>query len=157
MKPLINLTITLLLPIFALAGVSGGGGGPRPGMNVFSMGVNGSGTGPRPDVTSLLVGDRQGGGGWMSTNSPSAGGSGGGTGPRPEELIIASEDTVDFVKLMGRDSSGKIKFQYKGFEKPQVEVHAINIQEVSEKYLDALKRSQKSQQWEPVDIEGLEN
>lgn len=87
----------------------------------------------------------------------SFGGNSGSGGTRPGMELFQTSTPVDLVKSIGFDRTGSIQFQYKGFEKPQVEVHAINIQEVSEKYLDALKRSQKSQQWEPVDIEGLEN
>ncbi len=87
----------------------------------------------------------------------SFGGNSGSGGTRPGMELFQTSTPVDLVKSIGLDRTGNIQFQYKGFEKPQAEVHSINIQDVSEKYLDALKRSQKSQQWEPVDIEGLEN
>lgn len=93
----------------------------------------------------------------VSFAAHAGGSSGGGVGPRPGMGVFMSAPSVDFVKSIDFDRSGNVQFKYKGYEKPQVEVHAINIQEVSERYLDALKRSQKSQQWEPVDIEGLEN
>nr|BFD69091.1 hypothetical protein HAGR004_41130 [Bdellovibrio sp. HAGR004] len=86
-----------------------------------------------------------------------AGTSGGGGGTRPGMGMFRTTAPVDLVKSIDFDRTGNIQFQYKGFEKPQVEFHAVNMQDVSEKYLDALKRSQESQQWEPVDIEGLEN
>ncbi len=91
------------------------------------------------------------------TLSAYAGVSGGGTGPRPGMGVFMSAPSVDFVKSIDFDLSGNVQFQFKGFEKAQVEVHAVNIQDISEKYLEALKRSQESRKWEPVQIEGLEN
>lgn len=93
---------------------------------------------------------------FLSVNTV-AGTSGGGGGTRPGMGIFRMTAPVDFVKSIDFDRSGNVQFQYKGFDKNQVEAHAANIQDVSEKFLDALKRSQESQQWEPVNIEGLEN
>lgn len=87
----------------------------------------------------------------------SAGTSSGGGGTRPGMGVFMSAPSVDFVKSIDFDRSGNVQFQFKGFEKSQVEVHAVNIQDVSEKYIEALKRSQESRQWEPVQIEGVEN
>lgn len=93
----------------------------------------------------------------LSSTFAFAGVDGSGSGPRPRMGMFMSTPSVDFVRSINFDHTGIVQFQYKGFEKPQVEVHAINIQDVSEKYLEALKRSQESRQWEPVQIEGLEN
>lgn len=103
-------------------------------------GVNGSGTGPRPGMGVFSFGGNSGSG-----------------GTRPGIGTFQMSVPVDFVKSIGFDRTGNIQFQYKGFDKNQVEAHTANIHDVSEKYLDALKRSQESQQWEPVDVEGLEN
>jgi hypothetical protein len=139
MKLLIRICI-FLGSVSAFAGVDGGGTGPRPGMGVFSFGSSGGGVGPRPGMDIF-----------------SAGGNSGSGGTRPDMGMFQMSAPVDFVKSIDFDRTGNIQFQYKGFEKPQVEVHAIKIQDISEKYLDALKRSQESRQWEPVEIEGLEN
>lgn len=136
----ILISIILVISSTSFAGVNGSGTGPRPGMGVFSFGSSGGGVGPRPGVDIF-----------------SSGGNSGSGGTRPGMGMFKMSAPVDLVKSIDFDRTGNVQFQFKGFEKPQVEIHSINIQDVSEKYLDALKRSQKSQQWEPVDLEGLEN
>lgn len=64
MKLLIRLIISIGFPIYSFAGVSGSGGGPRPGMNILTVapgaeialaGGSGGGTGPRPQYQTDFV------------------------------------------------------------------------------------------------------
>lgn len=65
------------------------------------------------------------------------------------------ENNRDFVKIMRFEQSGKVHFQYKGFDSSKVEMHAIDVNDFEQNYLDALKKSQQSKNWEPVVVEGL--
>lgn len=78
-----------------------------------------------------------------------AGGSGGG-GVRPEmNFNIPSEN--DLVQTLSNDGN-KILFKYKAFDLHHTEIHDININDISSDYLDAIKKSEKTGNWEPVSI-----
>ena len=94
----------------------------------FAGGVTGSGTPPRPSMSSLRIG--------------------GG-------LIPGFQDPakVDFVKSLGLNQEGNIKFNYKGFDSTKVETHELNPSDFDQRFFEALKKSAASGKWEPVKIE----
>lgn len=125
MKLLIKVILSVLFAPFAFAGVSGGGGGPRPTMDVFmtrqdGLGGTTDGTGTRSEVVDLGV-------------------SGGGTGPRPE-----------MVRLVGQDENGVVIFNYKSSQSLKVETHLLPADQFAQPYLEALRRSELSKGWESV-------
>lgn len=122
MKLLTSLLIFVISNI-ALAGGSGGGVGPRPGMGVFRT---------APGVE--LFGDRAGGGGWLTVSS-------------------LNTKNAELVKLLGREQQGKVVFKYKPAGDFKVEIHKLDISEFNETYLEAIKKSAKTMSWEEVKIE----
>lgn len=127
MKFLISLLCSLCSISFA--GVDGSGTGPRPGMGLFMA----------PVYTDELL---------------AAGVNGGSS---PEMKTFKPGKNVDMVKALGIDSTGKVHFKYQGYDSLTVEEHVIDVQEFSTKYLEALKMSQQSKNWEPVKVESLGN
>jgi hypothetical protein len=107
---------------------------------VFAGGSSGGGVGPRPTDSFLVSG-----GSWMNT----AGVSGSGSGPRPKQ--------VDYVNAIAINDDGQVKFKYKGFDSSEVQLHSLNLNEIADKYIEAIKRSKDSQNWEAVPAEGLGN
>lgn len=136
MKTIIAVSIFFFSSLL-LAGGSGGGGGVRPGMNFF-VGVNES-ENSRTEMEIYLQGGSQ-----VGTLDQLF--------PTPD-----SKHVLDFVKTIGFDSSGKVLFQYKGYESSAIVTHAVDVSEFNENYLDAIKKSQKSKTWESVTVEGLVN
>lgn len=136
MKTIIAVSIFFFSP-FLLAGGSGGGGGVRPGMNFF-VDVNGSGN-SRTEMEIYLEGGSQVG--------------------TLDQLLPKSDgkNVLDFVRTIGFDNSGRVLFQYKGFESSAIVTHTVDVSEFNVNYLDAIKKSQKSKTWEPVMVEGLVN
>lgn len=60
---------------------------------------------------------------------------------------------TDFVKIISRDGDGRVIFKYKPAGVGRVEVHQIKASDLSEDYLEAIKKSYASHQWEPVVFE----
>lgn len=93
----------------------------------------------------------------FSFTAHAGGVSGGGVGPRPQpdqfSIRVDPSIKVDLVKNLGLDSSGTIKFGYKKFESDLTEIHQININELADNYFEAIKKSQQTGSWEPVDLE----
>lgn len=80
--------------------------------------------------------------------------SGSGVGPRPGMEFFMTAEPIDLIRSFKTNSDGETQFQFKGFDKSQVEIYEINSQDISQKYLDAVERSQESHQWEPISVEG---
>ena len=93
----------------------------------------------------------------FSFSAHAGGVSGGGVGPRPQldqiNINLDPSVKVDLVKNLGIDSLGSVKFGYKKFESESAELHQININELADKYVEAIKKSQKTGNWEPVAVE----
>ena len=107
--------------------------------------AGGSRVGTLGQAFTISSGDRQVGGSLMNA----AGVSGSGSGPRPMQ--------VDYVNAIFIDDNGKVEFKFKGFDSSVVQVHAVNLNEIADKYIEAIKRSKDSQNWEAVPVEGLGN
>ncbi len=102
-------------------------------------GVTGSGSGPRPTDILFVSGLN--------------GGSGGGVGPRPgADIIFTQEPNIDFVQAVESKLNGDIKFRFRGYDSKKIEIQTLNINDLNEKYVDALIKSQENKSWEPVSI-----
>lgn len=138
MKTLIKILL-ILVPFSSFAGgVSGGGTGPRPTDNFFVSG--GSRVGTIVEALPISSGDRQGGGCWMSAMN-----------------MQSTPSKMDYVKSLGVNEAGYLKFMYKGFDSELVKVHAIKINELDIKYIEAIKRSENTDHWEAVPVEDAGN
>ena len=132
MKKIISTSILMFITCPAFAGGSGGGG-VRPGMESFN-------------ISSVLDSSNRN----LKENVFDSGGSsGGGVGPRPMQ--------VDYVNAIAINDDGQVKFKYKGFDSSEVQLHSLNLNEIADKYIEAIKRSKDSQNWEAVPVEGLGN
>lgn len=95
-------------------------------------------------VNSLAGGDRQGGGGWMTNMRASS---------EVSNLDLNRFQPVDYVKSVRMDESGRVKFQFKGFDSKKIQEHMLNVNDLSEAYLEAIKKSQETQSWEKVPVD----
>lgn len=105
--------------------------------------------------------------GWVgprpsANNFISGGTSGGGIGPRPTNNIFTvvpsnQHKNIDLVKSMGVVGNGQIKFKYKGFDSSEIQTHSLDLKYIGDKYIEALKKSQDTQNWEPVQVDPQEN
>jgi hypothetical protein len=64
-----------------------------------------------------------------------------------------SVDGLDWVKLLGKDQSGKIIFKYKAKESSKIDVYQADKFELKDEYKNALLKSKQTGQWQPVKIE----
>lgn len=138
MKQIISFVMMSLVSTFVFAN---GWVGPRPSMNEFvAGGSSGGGVGPRPTaeffVASTASDDRQGGGGWMSLKNSQSGTS-----------------KVDYVKAIEIAEDGKIKFKYMGFDSAEIQTHSLELKSLGDEYLEAIKKSQESRNWEAVPVQ----
>jgi hypothetical protein len=72
---------------------------------------------------------------------------------RGSDLVDSNDDlnNVDFVKIVGQQKDTmNVRFQVKPFDSDSIETHQLPMDQLNENYLQALKRSQISNQWERV-------
>jgi hypothetical protein len=129
-------------------------------------GASGGGVGPRPNIGAKFArissGDSQGGGGFINAS----GVDGSGTGPRPTAEIrkvgggwmnsVNSKSVtlkLDYVKALEIDEDGQIKFKFKGFDSSEVQTHTLDLNSLSDEYIEAIKKSQVSRKWEAVPVQ----
>lgn len=144
MKHLTRLASLSLLFVSGVTFASGSGGGPRPSIMMMTIeskaesGVGGGGGGVHPSL--------------MQNRLNGVGGGGGGVLPTAMMLnsAINSAMNVDFVKSMGTDGAGNIKFAYKAIDRANVEIVTSSIDDLQSVYIKALERSQEVNSWQPV-------
>ncbi|MGZ6330252.1 MAG: hypothetical protein ACXWM7_04510 [Parachlamydiaceae bacterium] len=89
-------------------------------------------------VNCFALGDRQGGGGWLTMNSESYG-------------------NAELVKIIDYDESGMVTFKHKPVGSFEVKIHSVPLSEFSLKYIEALKKSQVTNDFEQVLEKELRN
>ncbi len=132
MKLLINLAIILVSFAANAGGSSGGGVGPRPGMEFMTVSPG-----------DVALGSTSGGGGGPRPEDILLGVNGGGTGPRPN---------IDFVKAESINQN-TITFKYRPFDTGSIQIHKIQTNELNDTFRMALEKSLQSQKWESIKIE----
>nr|BFD61405.1 hypothetical protein BdHM001_00860 [Bdellovibrio sp. HM001]BFD65065.1 hypothetical protein HAGR004_00870 [Bdellovibrio sp. HAGR004] len=80
-----------------------------------------------------------------------AGGTGSGStgGTRPTMNSLESMKSVDAVKFRNFNK-GKVEFYFKDRNIPKAELYEVKLEEIDNKYIEALQKSAESKSWQPV-------
>lgn len=102
---------------------------------------------------------------FLTTSTVFAGGGSGSGGVSRGDLMIQtagdyleatranmSGSPQDYIRTLGHDSAGNIKFQYKPYDNNAIQTHKLNENEIAEKFIEAIKNSEISHKWEAVQV-----